>query len=261
MRVLMVGDIVGSPGRRRFREVVGRLRRDGEAHLVVANVENAAAGSGLTPALAQELLAAGADVLTLGDHAWGRKELAGWIDAEPRVIRPLNFAPECPGRGLVTVQSDHGPLTVISLLGRVFMPPVDCPFRAIDALLPRKVPGGVPVVVDFHAEATSEKIAMGLFLDGRVAALVGTHTHVQTADARCLPGGTAYCTDLGMTGPLHSVIGREVEPVLQKFTTGMPARFEVAKGPATLEGVLIDIDPATCRARGIRAIREPEDDT
>lgn len=260
MRVLMVGDLVGSPGRRRFRDVVARMRSDGTAHLVVANAENAAAGRGLTPALARELFEAGADVLTLGDHAWDQKELAGWIDSEPRLLRPANFAPACRGRGVVTIQSDHGPLTVINLVGRVFMPPADCPFRVVDALVPRQVPGGVPVVVDFHAEATSEKMAMGWHLDGRVAAVVGSHTHVQTSDARFLPGGTAYCTDLGMTGPVESVIGRAIEPVLQKFLTGMPSRFDIAKGPVVLEGVLLEIEASTGRARSIRLVRERDDD-
>jgi len=255
MRVLLVGDIVGSPGRAVFKEVVGRLRASGAVHAVVANAENAAAGSGLTRALADELFQAGADAITLGDHTWNQKETEGFLAAEKRVVRPANFAPGCPGRGWTTVQTNQGPLTVISLMGRVFLPPMDCPFRAVDALL-ASIPAGAPVLVDFHAEATSEKIAMGWHLDGRVAVLVGTHTHVQTSDEKLLPKGTAYITDLGMTGPTQSVIGREIEPVLKKFITGMPSKFEVAKGPAVLEGVIVEIERASGKPTSITRVRE-----
>ena len=255
MRVLFVGDIVGSPGRAVFREVVARLRATGAVHAVVANAENAAAGNGLTGDLADELFKAGADVLTLGDHTWNQKDLEQYMAREKRLIRPANFAPACPGRGWTTVQTAQGPLSVINLVGRVFMPPVDCPFRTVDALL-ASIPGGSPILVDMHAEATSEKIAMGCHLDGRVAAVMGSHTHVQTSDERLLAKGSAYITDVGMTGPVNSVIGREVEPVLRKFITGMPAKFEVAKGPATLEGVIIDIDRVTGKAVSIVRIRE-----
>jgi metallophosphoesterase (TIGR00282 family) len=255
MRILIVGDIVGSPGRAIFREVVERLRGDGSVHAVVANAENAAAGNGITGDLADELLKAGADVLTLGDHAWNQKDIETYIAREKRLLRPANFAPACPGRGWVTVQTTQGPLTVINLVGRVFMPPVDCPFRAADTLL-AAIPGGSTVLVDLHAEATSEKIAMGWHLDGRVAAVVGTHTHVQTSDEKILPNGTAYITDIGMTGPTRSVIGREVEPVLRKFIAGMPSRLDVAKGPAALEGAIVDVDRSTLRAVSILRVRE-----
>ncbi len=257
MKVLLVGDIVGGPGRRVFKQVVARLRAASAMHAVVANAENVAAGNGITLELAEDLFKSGADVLTLGDHVWGQKELEQTLAREKRIVRPANFAPGCPGQGVTTVQTPLGPLTVINLMGRVFMGPSDCPFRAVDAIL-KTVPGGVPVLVDFHAEATSEKIAMGLHLDGRVAAVVGTHTHVQTSDARILAGGTAYLTDLGMTGPLNGVIGREPEPVLRKFLTGMPSRFEVAKGPAVLEGATIEIDATTLKATGITLVREYE---
>jgi metallophosphoesterase (TIGR00282 family) len=255
MRVLVVGDIVGSPGRAVFREVVARLRASGAIHAVVANAENAAAGNGITGELADELFKAGADVLTMGDHTWNQKDIEAYIAREKRLLRPANLAPTCPGRGWVTVATPLGPLTVINLLGRVFLPPADCPFRAADALL-TAIPGGTPVLVDVHAEATSEKIALGLHLDGRVAAVVGTHTHVQTSDEKLLPKGTAYITDLGMTGPVNSVIGREIEPVMRKFLTGMPAKFDVAKGPATLEGVIVEIDRVTSRAVSITRVRE-----
>lgn len=259
MKVLMVGDIVGSPGRRVFRNTVRRLREAGEIHLVVVNGENAAAGNGITPKLADELFEGGADVITLGDHCWNQKELAPAIDGYCNLIRPANFCPGQPGRGWTQVQSDIGPLVVINLVGRVFMHPTDCPFRTVDAILKKSLPANVPVVVDFHAEATSEMIAMGRYLDGRVAAVVGTHTHVQTADERVLPGGTAYMTDLGQTGPRESILGREIGAVLQKFITGMPARFLVEKkGPAVLEGAIVDIDARSRKARSILRIREIE---
>jgi len=260
MKVLLVGDIVGGPGRRIFRDVVKRLREENAVQAVVANGENAAAGNGITLPLAEELFKAGADVVTMGDHVWGQRDLEPAIAGEKRLLRPLNFPPGTPGNGCVTVQTACGPLAVVNLLGRVFMNPVDCPFRAMDALL-RTLPRNVPVLVDFHAEATSEKIAMGFYLDGRVAAVFGTHTHVQTSDAALLPKGTAYMTDLGMTGPYLSVIGREIEPVLKKFVIGLPSRFEVAKGPCVLEGAILEINRESGRAVSITPYRfkEPPD--
>ena len=257
MKILLVGDIVGGPGRRVFRDVVKRLRDENAVHAVVANGENAAAGNGITLALAEELFKAGADAITLGDHVWGQKELEATISSEKRLLRPVNVPPGTPGQGHVTVQTSLGPFIVVNLLGRVFMNPADCPFRAMDALL-KTLPCNVPVLVDFHAEATSEKIAMGHYLDGRVAAVVGTHTHVQTSDAMILPKGTAYMTDLGMTGPMNSVIGREIAPVLKKFTTGIPAKFDVAGGPSVLEGALLEIDRQSGRAVAIEAFRYKE---
>ena len=254
MKILLVGDIVGGPGRRIFRDVVKRLREEGAVHVVVANGENAAAGNGITLALANELFTSGADVITLGDHVWGQKELESTISGERRLLRPVNFPPGTPGFGCVTIQTSFGPLAVVNLLGRVFMNPTDCPFRAMDALL-KTLPCTTPVLVDFHAEATSEKIAMGYYLDGRVAAVFGTHTHVQTSDAMLLPKGTAYMTDLGMTGPAHSVIGREIEPVLKKFITGVPAKFDVAKGPCVLEGAVLDLERQTGKAVSITPFR------
>lgn len=257
MKILMVGDVVGSPGRRVFKDVVRRLREENAVHAVVVNGENAAAGNGITVALADELLKAGADAVTLGDHVWGQKELETTIGGEKRLVRPANFPPGTPGQGYATVQTALGPLTVVNLLGRVFMNPIDCPFRAMDALL-NSLPRNAPILVDFHAEATSEKIAMGHYLDGRVTAVVGTHTHVQTSDAVILPKGTAYMSDLGMTGPAHSVIGREIVPVLKKFTTGVPARFEVAAGPCVLEGAILELDRASGKALSITPYRYRE---
>lgn len=257
MKILLVGDIVGGPGRRVFCEVVKRLRNESAVHAVVVNAENAAAGNGITLALAEELFKAGADVITLGDHVWGQKELENTISGEKRLVRPVNFPSGAPGQGYATVQTALGAFTVVNLLGRVFMNPMDCPFRAMDALL-NTLPKNAPIIVDFHAEATSEKIAMGYYLDGRVTALVGTHTHVQTNDAMLLPKGTAYMTDLGMTGPQHSVIGREIAPVLKKFTTGIPARFEVASGPCVLEGAILEIDRTSGKAVSITPYRYRE---
>jgi len=257
MKVLLVGDIVGGPGRRIFRDVVKRLRDENAVQVVIANGENAAAGNGITVALADELFKSGADAVTLGDHVWGQKELESTIGGEKRLVRPLNFPAGAPGQGCVTLQTAYGPLAVVNLLGRVFMNPMDCPFRAMDALL-KTLPCNMPVLVDFHAEATSEKIALGYYLDGRVTAVFGTHTHVQTSDAAILPKGTAYITDLGMTGPRISVIGREIEPVLKKFTTGIPAKFDVAKGPCVLEGAILDIDRQSGKAVSIASYRFSE---
>ncbi|NLL84630.1 MAG: YmdB family metallophosphoesterase [Lentisphaerae bacterium] len=254
MRVLMVGDVVGGVGRRFFATVAAKLRREGRVHAIVVNAENSAAGNGITKPLAQELFDAGADVITMGDHTWGQKGTELAYAGEKRLLRPANFTPDCPGNGWVVVQTPLGPLAVLNLVGRVFMSPVDCPFRQADASL-KAMPGGVVSVVDFHAEATSEKIAMGLYLDGRVSAVAGTHTHVQTSDAQVLPNGTGYITDLGMTGPTGGVLGRDAKPVLQKFTTGMPSRFSVAETPAVLEGAIFEFDSTTRRCLKVAALR------
>lgn len=256
MNVLMVGDIVGAPGRKAFGRVVPALRRQGAVDFVVANAENSAGGRGLTPELAGELLTAGADVLTLGDHTWDQKKLRACLDSEERLLRPLNFPPGCPGRGVVTLDSSWGPITIVNLVGRVFMSPHDCPFRAMDTLLAKPHGLGRIILVDLHAEATSEKIVMGRYLEGRVTCLVGTHTHVQTSDERVLPGGTAYITDLGMTGATESTLGRDLDQVTSMFLTGIPEPFKVAKENPVLEGVVIDVDRESGKARGIRRIRE-----
>ena len=258
MKILMVGDVVGGPGRRILQRELKRLKQEKGAVAAVVNAENCAAGSGITAALAKEILEAGADAITLGDHTWGQKEFAGQIAGVERLARPANYAAECPGRGWTLVTLPTCRLAVVNVEGRVFMNPVDCPFKAMDRVL-AEIPKDVPVFVDFHAEATSEKITMGYYLDGRVTAVVGTHTHVQTSDALVLPKGTAYLTDLGMTGPYVSSIGRDLKPVTRKFLTGMPSRFEVAEGPCVLEGALIDFDPATKKASSIEPfrVREP----
>ncbi len=257
MKFLMIGDVVGSPGRAIFKREIPRLRRELGLTAVVVNAENCAAGSGITAALAKEFFDAGADAITLGDHAWGQKEFVGQIASVDRLVRPANFPLECPGKGWCLVTLPTVQFAVVNVQGRVFMNPVDCPFKAMDRVL-SEIPKNVPVFVDFHAEATSEKITMGHYLDGRVAALVGTHTHVQTSDALVLPKGTAYLTDLGMTGPYVSSIGRDLKPVTKKFVTGIPARFDVADGPSVLEGAVIDFDPVTKKASSIETLRVRE---
>lgn len=257
MRILMIGDVVGSPGRKIFRREIPRIRAERDIGAVIVNAENCAAGSGLTAALAKEFFDAGADAITLGDHTWGQKEFAGQIGGLDRVVRPANFAAECPGKGWCMVQMPTFRFAIINMQGRVFMQSVDCPFKTLDRVL-TEIPKDVPVFVDFHAEATSEKITFGHFADGRVTAVVGTHTHVQTSDAIILPKGTAYLTDLGMTGPYISSIGRDLKPVTKKFVTGMPSRFDVAEGPSVLEGAIVEFDPASKKASAIETIRVRE---
>ena len=253
----MIGDVVGGPGRRMLqRELKGVKARLG-IDAVVVNAENVAAGTGITAALAAEVFEAGVDAITLGDHTWGRKEFAGQIGSIANIVRPANFPRECPGRGWCIVTKPTFRFAVLNIQGRVFMQGVDCPFKAADRAL-AEIPRNVPVFVDFHCEATSEKNTLAHYLDGRVTAVVGTHTHVQTSDARLLPKGTAYITDLGMAGPYISSIGRNLEPVTKKFITGIPERFEVASGPSTMEGAVIDFDPATKMASDIRAFRMRE---
>ncbi|MBR1870951.1 MAG: TIGR00282 family metallophosphoesterase [Kiritimatiellae bacterium] len=254
MKILMVGDVVGAPGRRILKENLAKLRERMGLAAVVVNGENAAAGAGITVPLARELVAAGADAITLGDHTWSQKEYVSTCNVLQNVVRPANFPPSAPGKGWCIVTAPLFRFAVVNLIGRVFMNPADCPFLAADRIL-AEIPKDLPVFVDFHAEATSEKIALAKYLDGRVTAVVGTHTHVQTSDAFVLPQGTAFQTDLGMTGPWFSSIGRKFEPVLQKFITGVPARFDVDEGPATLEGAIVTFDAATRRASAIEAFR------
>ncbi|MBI3950788.1 MAG: TIGR00282 family metallophosphoesterase [Acidobacteria bacterium] len=253
MRVLLIGDIVGQPGRRLVQEKLPRLKAEQEIEFVIANGENAASGAGLTPNTAQELFAAGIDVMTSGNHIFDKKEVFQIIDAEPRLLRPANYPPGVPGRGVWTGRTPGGKqLTVINLQGRVFMSPNDCPFRTADGLLGKLEERAI--VVDMHAEATSEKIAMGRYLDGRVSVVFGTHTHVPTADEMILPGGTAYITDVGMTGPYDGIIGVKRELVLDKFLRGMPTRFEPSSGDARLCGAIVEIDETNFRALSIERL-------
>lgn len=261
MKILCIGDIVGSPGRRIFKTVVSQLRKEGAIGAVIVNAENAAGGKGITAQIAKELFDAGADAITLGDHVWDQKDTPALLEQERRIIRPANLPADCPGRGWTVFPTEIGDVVLMSLLGRVFMNPTDCPFTKADALVSGPLPRNGIIICDFHAEATSEKICMGWHLDGRISALFGTHTHVQTSDAKVLPQGTGYITDVGMTGPINSVIGREIEPVTQKFITGMPSFFSVANGPAVLEGCLFDIDRVSRRAKSATCVRYSEAET
>ncbi|MBR1553176.1 MAG: TIGR00282 family metallophosphoesterase [Schwartzia sp.] len=259
MRILMVGDVIGRPGRAAFAKYTPKLRREKKADLVVVNGENSADGRGITKKTLDELMLGGADVVTSGNHIWDKKETAQFIDDEPYLLRPANYPVGVPGKGACVYPLRGRNIGVMNLSGRAFMQDLDCPFQRAEDLL-RELSGECGVLLlDFHAESTSEKMAMGWYLDGRVTAVVGTHTHVQTADERILPGGTAFISDLGMVGPWHSVIGFTKEPVLAKTTTGMPARFEVADGPAVYSAALIEIDDGTGKATGIERIQIREE--
>jgi hypothetical protein len=255
MRILFIGDIVGSPGRRIVRERLADILAQRQIDLCIANGENSASGFGITPRLAQELFATGIEVLTGGNHIWDRKEIIEFLPHEPRLLRPANFPCGSPGSGLYLGTAKNGvKYAVLNLQGRTYMTPIDDPFRTAKIEL-AKVPPDVKVIfVDMHAEATSEKLAMGWNLDGKVSVVVGTHTHVQTADNRVLPGGTAYITDVGMTGPHDSIIGMEKAPIIQRFHDSLPARFTVAEGDIQMNAVLADVDEATGRARGIERL-------
>ncbi|HYV84434.1 MAG TPA: TIGR00282 family metallophosphoesterase [Patescibacteria group bacterium] len=256
MRALLIGDVNGRPGRRMVQTCLPRLIVEHGVDLTVANVENAADGFGITPDLSEQLLGTGIDCMTSGNHIWDKQEILDYIVSQPRLLRPENYPATAPGRGVWLGATPGGvPVAVVNLMGRVFMPPCDDPFRAIDAVLARLAGRARVVLVDMHAEATSEKQAIAAHLDGRVSAVVGTHTHVQTADETILPGGTAYLTDLGMTGPYDSVIGIEKDLALRKFLTGMPVRFSIAKKDARLCGAVVDIDESTGRARSITRIQ------
>jgi hypothetical protein len=257
VKLLFFGDVVGKPGRTALRLRAHELAASEGVDLVVANCENSSGGMGVDPGTARELFAAGAHVLTSGNHVWQKREIYPLLDSSDRLLRPANFAPGVPGRGWGVYSTERGvPVAVVNLIGRVFMAPADCPFRAADEIL-RKIGDRAKVIlVDMHAEATSEKNAMGRYLDGRVSAVVGSHTHVQTADEMVLPGGTAYITDTGMCGPLASVIGMRTDQVLKRFLDQMPVRYEVGEGPPLLQAVVVDVDEATGKARGIRRVRE-----
>jgi hypothetical protein len=257
VRIVFFGDVVGRPGRRAVAIVLRRLRRENAVDFVVANGENTAGGKGIDPGSAEELQDAGVDVVTTGNHVWQNRDIVPYLRDNPRVLRPLNFAAGVPGRGwIVRAARDGTPVGVVNLIGRVFMGPAECPFRAVDAALPAlRAEAGV-VVVDMHGEATSEKVGMAWYLDGRVSAVIGSHTHVQTADERVLPGGTAVLTDAGMCGPEDSVLGMRTDRVLERFLTQMPVRFDVASGPVIVQGAAVDVDPVSGRAVAIERIRE-----
>ena len=258
MNILFVGDVVGHNGRRAFRTYTPELRVKEHIDVVIVNGENCAAGKGFTRKALDELYQGGADIVTSGNHVYDKKDVLEFIDDEPFLIRPANYPGAAPGKGFCIYPFKAKNIGVMTLSGRAFMPPLDDPFQKVEDLLREMQDECDIVLLDFHAETTSEKIAMGWYLDGRVNAVVGTHTHVQTSDAVVLPGGTAFQTDLGMTGPWYSSVGRDFRPVLQKFLSGIPARFDVAEGPATLEGAVITFDPATKRASAIAPFRYRE---
>ncbi len=253
MRILFIGDIFASTGRKLVAEHLPYLLESERIGLVIANAENAAGGFGLTPPLADELFGLGIDVLTSGNHIWDRREIYEYFPAHPRLLRPANYPANLPGNGMAVVASRDGtPCAVLNLQGRTYMPSTDCPFRKADELLATLTEEIKVRFVDFHAELTSEKMAMGWYLDGRVSAVVGTHTHVPTADTRILPRGTAYQTDAGMTGPYDSVIGVEKDAVVRKFLTSLPARFNAASGGAEFHSVIVDVEVETGRALSVR---------
>jgi metallophosphoesterase (TIGR00282 family) len=257
MRIVFFGDVVGRPGRRALGIVLRRLKREQSIDFVVANGENAAGGKGIDPGSAEELQDAGVDVITTGNHVWQNRDIIPYLGENGRVLRPLNFAPGTPGAGWVVRRTRDGlAVAVVNLIGRVFMGPADCPFRAVDAVLPEVRAATPVVVVDMHAEATSEKVGMGRYLDGRVSAVIGSHTHVQTADEAVLAGGTAVLSDAGMCGPEDSILGVRADRVLERFLRQMPVRFDVASGPVLVQGAVVEVDAASGRATSIARIRE-----
>lgn len=256
MVVLFIGDIVGEPGRRVIARLIQKVSERYHVDLVIGNGENAAGGFGITPDLAGDLFDLGFSAITTGNHAWDRKEMVDYIRKDPRIVRPANYPEGTPGHGSFLIVRPGGEkIGVIQLMGRAFMPTLDCPFQVARREVPKLLSQTPCVIVDMHAETTSEKMAMGHFLDGQVTAVVGTHTHVQTADEQILPKGTAYLTDIGMTGPVNSVIGFKKELVIEKFLRQMPRRFEVASGPAVLGAAVIEFDSATGKASGIQRVR------
>jgi hypothetical protein len=259
IRILFIGDIVGASGRRAVKTVLPELKRKYAPDFIVANGENAAGGRGITAQIAKELYDQGVHGITMGNHTWDNKEIFNFIDEEERMVRPANYPPGTPGKGAAVLRNAAGKeLAIVNLMGRTILPPLDCPFQAADAIVDKLKKKVNFVLVDFHAEATSEKIAMGWHLDGRASAVVGTHTHVQTHDERVLPQGTAYVTDVGMTGARDGVLGMEREAVLQRFRTQLPVRFTADEGKWQLHAVVIDLDDGTGLARRIELVRRFE---
>ena len=257
LRILFLGDVVGQPGRSAVIARLPELKEKYALDFVIVNGENAAGGRGITGKITIELLRAGVSVVTTGDHIWDQKEIAAFLDLEPRLLRPLNYPEGAPGNGSVVLETAKGKIGVINVQARTFMQPIlENPFRAVEAAV-AKMRGDTPnIIVDVHGETTSEKIALGRFLDGKVSAVIGTHTHVQTADEQIFPGGTAFLCDAGMCGPVNSILGRAIEPIMQRFISNLPASFPVAAGEVRLRGVLIEVDAPTGRALRIARIDE-----
>ncbi|MCG7407416.1 TIGR00282 family metallophosphoesterase [Paenibacillus sp. ACRRX] len=260
MKVMFIGDIVGNTGRKALKLLLPELKQKYNPHIIIANAENAAAGRGVTAAIIKEFMELGVHGFTMGNHTWDNKDIFDWIDDEKRVIRPANFPPGTPGHGIATIKANGKELVIINLQGRTFLPAIDCPFREVDDLIASLGKKRKPVLVDFHAEATSEKIAMGWHLDGRASIVVGTHTHVQTNDETILPGGTAYLTDCGMVGSKDGVLGMEREAVLRKFKSQLPVRFTVCEGKWQFHAIIVEIDDETGAAKKIEKIRLREDE-
>jgi 2',3'-cyclic-nucleotide 2'-phosphodiesterase len=243
LNILVIGDIVGKPGRAIIEALLPKLQKENDISFTIANAENAAGGRGLTLEVKDEILGSGVDVLTMGNHVWDNKNIFSFIDDEPRLIRPLNYPGDCPGQGYHIYSAGFNKkIAVINASGRIYLPPLDCPFQTVSDVLKDLRDKVDYTIIDFHAEATSEKLAFGYFFDGKVTAVLGTHTHVQTADERIMPNGTGYITDLGMTGPVYSILGMEKDPIIDKFLHGRPARFDVATGPAQIQGVILKLD-------------------
>jgi metallophosphoesterase (TIGR00282 family) len=257
VKLLFIGDVVGEPGRRAVKALVPKLRSELNLDVVIANGENSAGGSGITVSTANEIFGAGVDIITSGDHLWDQKEVSALLASEKRFVRPINYPPETDGAGVRYLEKAGVTIAVINVQGRTFMPDLDNPFRVLQAAMPEIRARAKVIFVDAHAEATSEKIALARMLDGFVSAVVGTHTHVQTSDEQIFPGGTAFLCDAGFTGPHESVLGREITPVIERFMTNQPRKFNVASGRVLLQGALIEIDPVTGRAASIRRISEP----
>lgn len=260
MNVLFIGDIVGSVGRQALKRVLPALKSKYNPHVIIVNGENAAAGRGITGAIAREFFEWGVHGITMGNHTWDNKDIFEWIDEEPRIVRPANYPEGTPGQGMAFIKGIGKELAIINLQGRTYLPAIDCPFRKADELMDEARARTKNILVDFHAEVTSEKIAMGWHLDGRASIVVGTHTHVQTNDDRILPGGTAYITDVGMVGPRDGVLGMEKSAVLYRFKTQLPTRFIVDEGPWHLHAVSVQIDEATGQAKKMDKIRLTEDE-
>jgi len=257
MKILFLGDIVGRPGRDIVGEILPDYRKNNDIDFVIANGENAAGGSGVTPKVAEQLFKSGIDVMTSGDHIWKRREIYDYLNRTDKLIRPANYPRGVPGQGATLVDTKKGiKVAVVNLVGRVFMEAVECPFIRVKEEIERLSAETPVIIVDLHAEATSEKVAMGWFLEGVVSAVIGTHTHIQTADEKVLPKGTAYITDCGMTGPYDSVIGRKKEQIIERFVTQLPTRFEMATDDVQMHGVIIDIDEKTGKALGIKRVQE-----
>ncbi len=250
MRILAIGDVIGRPGRKAVWELLSGLRQQFDVNLVIANAENLAGGVGVTSATASEMLDAGVDVLTSGNHVWAHQEIIPYLNGEMPILRPMNYPPGLPGRGYMITKK----VMIVNLIGRTFIGNYDCPFRAMDKLLAEIKPKPPVIIIDFHAEATSEKVALGRYLDGRVSAVLGTHTHVGTIDTQLLPRGTAYVTDIGMTGPVDSVIGDTVDSVVHRFLTMVPHRLTVGRGRTVLNAILIEVDEASGKAKSIERI-------